>query len=660
MIPAGITYAQLSILLNEIAGWKERSGYEYEFYHRGLRLREDDGIRPFRPNWRYDLLKANETYIDECFDQEEWFSYHLDSGYSHRIEIEKISEIEDDNPCPFVEKYKGECPGEESGSYNLERINTILKERYNVLYGEKADFSKQEELYDRIGRKEYGLSGQVDPVNDKGGLYKSANRVLQEFSDQLNIAFKERARVYTEQNPDEDLNEDEDIADGLMRFLMGCVSAKEDTLQSKVYSEMLHKKEPERTERLTNTLLKNAIDYYSKETLLDYADELNLSDYASLDEKRLREKIAGELLRPSVMRRKISSLTDKQIELFEKILNERQMYRFTEEEESGIVKLHNLDYIIRYKDGLVEVPIDVKTVYEFINTPEFQKERGQTAWLGSCLWIASLLYAEFPISVLRRLYRRKPGYKAERQELKEMFHKIPEEERFFYLKDDLFISKTMRERDEFRLFDQQMMGEDYYIPSLEEIESYAEHEYFFHDPAYQELRKFLKQQDGLDFDDIEEILYAVNFRLSRRWPYKEVSETIQREFFTFSDKKEFTSLVEKAAEHSRLRIFRGFTRSEMIERNTADLDHVLAEGERLLSASVRGAGEAPRPASVRGAGEAPRPVSMRGAGEDPRPEPARQTDWNLKNKPDTKKIYPNDPCPCGSGKKYKKCCGRKR
>lgn len=23
-----------------------------------------------------------------------------------------------------------------------------------------------------------------------------------------------------------------------------------------------------------------------------------------------------------------------------------------------------------------------------------------------------------------------------------------------------------------------------------------------------------------------------------------------------------------------------------------------------------------------------------------------------------KKIYPNDPCPCGSGKKFKKCCGQ--
>ncbi len=27
---------------------------------------------------------------------------------------------------------------------------------------------------------------------------------------------------------------------------------------------------------------------------------------------------------------------------------------------------------------------------------------------------------------------------------------------------------------------------------------------------------------------------------------------------------------------------------------------------------------------------------------------------------DEKKVYPNDPCPCGSGKKYKQCCGRKK
>ena len=25
----------------------------------------------------------------------------------------------------------------------------------------------------------------------------------------------------------------------------------------------------------------------------------------------------------------------------------------------------------------------------------------------------------------------------------------------------------------------------------------------------------------------------------------------------------------------------------------------------------------------------------------------------------TKKVQPNDPCPCGSGRKYKQCCGRR-
>ena len=33
---------------------------------------------------------------------------------------------------------------------------------------------------------------------------------------------------------------------------------------------------------------------------------------------------------------------------------------------------------------------------------------------------------------------------------------------------------------------------------------------------------------------------------------------------------------------------------------------------------------------------------------------------NAPKKRTEEKIYPNDPCPCGSGKKYKQCCGRKK
>ena len=41
-------------------------------------------------------------------------------------------------------------------------------------------------------------------------------------------------------------------------------------------------------------------------------------------------------------------------------------------------------------------------------------------------------------------------------------------------------------------------------------------------------------------------------------------------------------------------------------------------------------------------------------------EKTRRTESLLNRISNTDKIklYPNDPCPCGSGKKYKKCCGR--
>lgn len=35
-----------------------------------------------------------------------------------------------------------------------------------------------------------------------------------------------------------------------------------------------------------------------------------------------------------------------------------------------------------------------------------------------------------------------------------------------------------------------------------------------------------------------------------------------------------------------------------------------------------------------------------------------ETAQNAPKKREAAKVYPNDPCPCGSGKKYKQCCGR--
>lgn len=44
--------------------------------------------------------------------------------------------------------------------------------------------------------------------------------------------------------------------------------------------------------------------------------------------------------------------------------------------------------------------------------------------------------------------------------------------------------------------------------------------------------------------------------------------------------------------------------------------------------------------------------------KDDRKEIYRKCKDELIIKREAPKVYPNDPCPCGSGKKYKKCCGK--
>ena len=54
------------------------------------------------------------------------------------------------------------------------------------------------------------------------------------------------------------------------------------------------------------------------------------------------------------------------------------------------------------------------------------------------------------------------------------------------------------------------------------------------------------------------------------------------------------------------------------------------------------------------AGQAPQASDGESAPESvmPRPDPG------VPYQRDEEKVGPNDPCPCGSGKKFKKCCGK--
>ena len=140
----------------------------------------------------------------------------------------------------------------------------------------------------------------------------------------------------------------------------------------------------------------------------------------------------------------------------------------------------------------------------------------------------------------------------------------------------------------------------------------------------QPMIDFLVEKIGDDYSQAMMEFYFLQEMLRDNYSNKEIADII------LSGKKGRNYLrksLEKEIRHMRRHIRTwqdlGFTQDE-IER---------AENQRLLEAGNVMANQAWNQAQ------------------------ASQKD-NLVSFPTGKKIYPNDPCPCGSGKKYKHCCGK--
>ena len=149
-VPAGLTFSQLSFILNEVMGWNGGHLSQFEFYHMGVVIEED----PDDMDWLdKELLDATETRIDPFMDSENWFNYIYDFGdyWEHRVEIEKI--ITDyDMDYPIVLKYKGNTPYEDCGGiYDYYHLLEVLENPEN------KEYSYWKDWVDELPYEEYDL-----------------------------------------------------------------------------------------------------------------------------------------------------------------------------------------------------------------------------------------------------------------------------------------------------------------------------------------------------------------------------------------------------------------------------------------------------------------------------------------------------------------------
>ncbi len=599
VVPSGITFTQLSLILNEAMGWSGYHMFEMEFYQLKIRILED--CDDFACGWGgYEYFKANTTFIREFLENNKSFTYIYDMGdyWQHKVTVEKI--IEDYKyDYPQVIKYKGDCPPEDCGgiwgyyekleimnnqdhsyyeditewmeggmkTYDIEDVNSILENDYYYIWGKKEQRT-QREIQQAMFEGHFGLRATKRDTN-KSSLSRELEeqKAMRELQKAINAFVKEKETL--------------------------------EALEEKLKKELM-----------SQETLAGIFHHFEIDTIREIAiEDKKICRVKSLSKKKLTERLIEHMLNPQELERYFLCLNDRQIVQFETAADGRRV--FHEEEADGLFQLYTAAYIGLLEDGTYVVPVDVKEAYNRIDTIEFHKKRKKISFLYECLDFIVNLYGIAPISILKQItdqYLFMENMSIE--DIKTALFMIPEEYKHYIVNDDLIYSKEYYP-DDFGLTIVQA-DKKYYIPTSDEIKEYSRYGCFPSDSAFKNYLEFLTKQIKLEKEDAISLARMTQDMLRVDSNINEIIYSLEEDELSkmdFGQENRFVDLLVQMNNNTRKITNRGFTPNEM------------------------GTGILPK-----------------------------QSNHKVVNIEDAcrKKIYANDPCPCGSGLKYKKCCGKKR
>ena len=368
-----------------------------------------------------------------------------------------------------------------------------------------------------------------------------------------------------------------------------------------------------------NPTVKDFLMSYRKEDLLSIAGELGLH-CKGMEKEEIAAKVSAEVLKPEVMKANFLVADDQEVQAFEAAV-QRKCFHVTEGEWDTLEWLNDMGYLVSYSDDYAEVPAEVAAVYNEINTPEFQTLRSQVNWMKDCLVMVSYLYVSAPAQTVYEMFKQKKGFDIGYDKFIELYHVIPEKACICELVDDQMILKSALINNIYKDIERRQGGRKFYIPSVDEILDYSRNGYPTRSASYQKLGRFLMDEMMVSDAVKDQVLFFIYKECSMDGRMSAIMENLNQKGIQFNDEQleKFTKLIMDANNNTRMLEFRGYTPNEI-----SGAVWPFATGKPHTS----------MPNSF-----VPTAMPM---------QPAS-----------TKKIYPNDPCPCGSGKKYKMCCGRR-
>ena len=415
-------------------------------------------------------------------------------------------------------------------------------------------------------------------------------------------------------------------------------------------------------------LLKEHLQEFTKKELIDEARNLGLKNYSKLGKTQLIEKLVEGFCSEIIFRNRMACLTKEQLILFRKACKASQ--------EITINEIVDSMQLCRYWLGGFEEEPDrfciyeeVAAQFEKIDDDHFKAEQHKKGWMMKCIHFFIEYYGIAPLEIIYEIYRLK--IKDSIDEMIEMLWGMPIDivESCIFPLESLRLDKYFRdtpidsargvlihipilENQELEYLLNQQMEKEFYVPSVKQIEEICRVGYEESSLAYEKLKIFFIKKLGLSYEK------AVTFCL-QTWANSyegespaEIINKINEAGIEFQGEKqinEFLKLAMDAHNNTRMKENRGHKPCELMSREFSGKMPTIVPGSTQAAALLK---------------EAALGLEEMGLSVDLEGNADRITTTlypkGLEGNAVTveKKVYPNDPCPCGSGKKYKKCCGK--
>ncbi|GGF93794.1 YecA family protein [Paenibacillus aceti] len=266
------------------------------------------------------------------------------------------------------------------------------------------------------------------------------------------------------------------------------------------------------------------------------------------------------------------------------------------------------------------VPDEVKSVYAELEASSFRSVLDRYQLVFRYISAAANFYGAIKPDKLVEIFNEQNEEEITVQELTSFYEQFSGRDQLFRMYRGYLIVEDLVYSDdaaEFKRLLKSMKGKSYYVPEKDELLKYSNGLYYEMTPQLTALRSYIIKELCQDADIVDDLIDVIQLDCSLESPIQEIMHEFKIrkiEFDSLEQVQMVTYLVTEAYNHTRLASNGGYTPLE----------------RRAISKELE-------------------------SGYRPAVPPFRA---QVKNQVISKKIGRNDPCPCGSGLKYKKCCGK--